>query len=50
LNPHSTWIRRRKRLSRRIAHDLRLAAPFVAVGICFLASATTIMAAERIAL
>lgn len=43
-----TWIARRKRLSRRVAYDLRLLSPLVAIALCFLLSATTIVAAERL--
>ena len=39
---------RRKRLARRLANDLRLVGPLLGVLSCFVTSATTIAAAERI--
>ena len=46
----STWRRRHKRISRRIAHDLRTLLPFLGVLFCFVSSATAIVAAERVPL
>jgi len=43
-----TWTARRKRLSRRVAFDVRLLAPLLAIVLCFLLSATSIVAAERL--
>ena len=42
------WSRRRKRRGRRIAHDLRVFAPLVAIALCLVGSATAIFAAERV--
>lgn len=43
---HAAWKGRRKRLARRLAHDLRALAPLVAIVCCFLGAASTIFAAE----
>jgi predicted DNA repair protein MutK len=45
-----TWMGRHKRISRRLGRDLRYAMPFLMVALCFVSSATAIMAAERGAL
>ncbi len=44
------WRGRRKRVSRRLARDLRALLPLLGVLFCFFSSATAIVAAERIAL
>ncbi|MAG29679.1 MAG: hypothetical protein CL908_02150 [Deltaproteobacteria bacterium] len=42
------WKGRPKRLSRRVAFDLRLLSPLVAVLLCYLLLATAIFSVERI--
>ena len=42
-----TWRGRHKRISRRLGRDLRDALPFLMVALCFISSATAIMAAEH---
>ncbi len=41
------WKKRRKRPVRRIANDLRLAAPIISIALCFAGSATAIFATEH---
>ena len=41
------WNKRRKRPVRRVANDLRLAAPIISIALCFAGSATAIFATER---
>lgn len=45
----SRWSRRHKRRGRRIAYDLRLVAPLIAIVLCLAGSATAILAVERVA-
>jgi len=42
------WQGRRKRWTRRIARDLRLASPGLWIVLCFTSTATTITIAERV--
>ena len=41
------WTRRHKRRARRMAYDVRLFAPLVALVLCLAGSATAILAVER---
>ncbi len=43
----STWLHRHKRFSRRLGRDLRLLWPYMIVALCFVSSATAIVAAEQ---
>lgn len=45
----SRWSRRHKRRGRRVAYDLRLVAPLIAIALCLAGSATAILAVERVA-
>ena len=42
------WSRRHKRRGRRVAYDLRLVAPLIAIALCLAGSATAILAVERV--
>jgi len=43
----SIWLHRHKRISRRLGRDLRLLLPYLIVAVCFVSSATAIVAAEQ---
>ena len=47
---HTTWKGRKKRPSRRVAHDLRTLLPLIGVALCFALSSTAIFAAQWIPL
>jgi hypothetical protein len=44
----SRWSRRHKRRGRRVAYDLRLVAPLIAIALCLAGSSTAILAVERV--
>jgi hypothetical protein len=43
----SIWLRRHKRISRRLGRDLRVLLPYLMLVLCFASSATAIVAAEQ---
>jgi hypothetical protein len=45
---YTQWRKRRKRLSRRLARDLRVLSPLIGVVFCFVSSASAIVAAEQL--
>ena len=45
---NTLWRKRRKRMSRRLARDVRVLSPMLGVLLCFVSSASAIVAAERL--